>query len=145
MARINKKLKRKGDLFKRSVTPKGLPFPINVLKNPLYAVGYSPRRQKLAMPTKPVELIRRIKSDRLPLHGLRSLMESRFRKKSSKFADVTLINRVQPNVRQTVCNKRHLKRKMLFMIGIAGKGKRLSPGRKNHYRRNSQSEIKCRR
>lgn len=87
-----------------------------------------------------------LKANRLPLVGLRSQRE-RVVLRSDQTIDRPLIHQwdVPANVPavKSVCQARHLRRRLLFKIGIAGIGRRRSPGRGGTYRRNVDSETSC--
>lgn len=46
---------------------------------------------------------------------------------------------------KTVCQKRHERKAVLFARGIAGKGRRRSPGKDHTYKHTSDSNVSCRR
>ncbi|AXH78103.1 MAG: hypothetical protein [Microviridae sp.] len=43
----------------------------------------------------------------------------------------------------SICQRRSVRRSVLFMNQIAGKGRRKSPGQGGHYRKTDQSEMSC--
>lgn len=47
------------------------------------------------------------------------------------------------SARTSICESRGARRRVLFKIGIAGHGKRKSPGQGGSYRRNEQSKKQC--
>lgn len=44
---------------------------------------------------------------------------------------------------KSVCRKRMDRRQVLFRMGIAGRGRRRSPGSGGHYRRSERSQVTC--
>ncbi|UOF77151.1 hypothetical protein [Microviridae sp.] len=90
-------------------------------------------------------VLRHIKQYRFPLVGYRALREltppytTLFRSKYI-FEDVKQVPAVN-----SVCQARSLRRRVLFGFQVAGRNKRLSPGRGGTYNRTVDSETSCRR
>lgn len=85
--------------------------------------------------------------DRLPILGLRSQRQKVAGRvqRTEKYGVRSLEDplREVPGTR-TICQKRSERRALLFKMGIAGKGKRKSPGQGGTYKRNEESITTCR-
>lgn len=93
---------------------------------------------------------RRIRRERLPLGGLRSQRELGGRPWRAGAIVRAVLRQVQASLKEipgerTVCQKRAERREELFKKGIAGRGRRRSPGQGGSYRRTRDSEVTCRR
>lgn len=67
--------------------------------------------------------------------------EKRFRENLTR----TIAQYTHTREKNTVCRKRHERRRQLFRTGIAGRNKRKSPGQNGTYLRTNESEQTCRR
>lgn len=86
------------------------------------------------------------KPNRLPLLGLRSQnvrTASRYDREALK---IPLLDRhVGIPATPSICQARHTRRRILFKKGVAGFGRKRSPGRDHTYKRTPDSETSCKR
>lgn len=83
---------------------------------------------------------------RLALLGLRSQAQKvamRVPRLSYQVSDVLeRLREPVPGVK-SVCQRRLDRRQVLFRLGVAGRGRRRSPGSGGHYRRSMESQVTC--
>lgn len=113
------------------------------------------QRKKESHYVSPKDIAKRLREKqfdvwRLPIIGFRSqtvgkgLRQSvRKFQKIGKFGQLVLDR--PEDAKRTVCDRRAVRREVLFKMRIAGRGLRRSPGQGGHYRRNQDSEKVCRR
>lgn len=85
----------------------------------------------------------RVKSSRLPYHGLRFLTDEKKRYTNVDKSD-TIERRARERHRH-VCDDRRKRREVLFSNRVAGSGRRRSPGKFGKYKRTLESEMSCKR
>lgn len=87
---------------------------------------------------------------RLPILGLRSqreLLRGRYLSPNKEMYEGrnALFDPLQKMTgTRSICEKRAIRRKQLFMIGVAGRRSKRSPGSGGHYKRNVESQYSCR-
>lgn len=142
MAKSKIKRRLQGDRMKRSYR---IAVPLEKLI--LSRLGSIGRQRPDIGPARPNRVARLIKASRLPILGLRSQINKKVKygqKVSGSVAGYFKDQELALTDRR-ICRSRTERRRTLFASGIAGKNRKRSPGVAGHYRRNSDSEITCRR
>lgn len=95
--------------------------PDRLVQRPVRSIIIGPRPQQ-----RPLQAINKSRADIYP--GYKALFDQKVKKGY-----------------RTVCKKRDERREQLFAMGIAGSGRRRSPGQGGSYKRTEGSQISCKR
>lgn len=136
-----------------SEIPKSLPSPMGLRLNIPRLIALErlsqnlERRRELYQELRPFVRLypKRIQQERLPLLGLRSQRERQLleQRPPEQFYYPKLLSSIPGP--KSMCERRHIRKGVLFSLRIAGKGLRRSPGKGGSYRRTVESSLSCRR
>lgn len=121
---------------------RGLHRPSLLVRRPETPMVLAPRR---VFPLQRTSWGAGLLSQRLHVPILREQVESQV-VPQYQFPSLSVPIRIgKPSASHRICAKRSVRRSVLFASGVAGIGKRRSPGRNGTYYRSSESETTCKK